>query len=107
MKKILKEIDLWRYRDVSPYMLSQGQQRRLGTASLFLYDCDILLLDEPTYAQDTENTVRIMNEVCTLAREKYISIVFSTHDTALAKAYADKIYEIKDGVMYEKTESCN
>lgn len=29
-EQILRNIRLWRYRDISPYMLSQGQQRRLG-----------------------------------------------------------------------------
>ena len=47
---MLRRIQLWRFRRLSPYMLSQGQQRRLGVAALLAYDCQVLVCDEPTYA---------------------------------------------------------
>lgn len=101
-REILKNIKLWRYREASPYILSQGQQRRLGTAALTAYDCRVLICDEPTYAQDRSNTVAIMDTLCRQAREKNITLIFSTHDMQLAKDYADVIFEISEGKMYEK-----
>ncbi len=104
-EEILRRIKLWRYRDISPYMLSQGQQRRLGTAALIAYDCHCLVCDEPTYAQDRRNTIAIMDALCRQAREKNIALIFSTHDRQLAKDYADEILEIKEGTLHAVTES--
>ena len=96
-EKILREIRLWRYRDISPYMLSQGQQRRLGVAALMVYPCKALLCDEPTYAQDRNNTVAIMKNLCKAARNNGVALIFSTHDRRLAEECADEILELRGG----------
>ncbi len=96
-EEILRGIQLWRYRDVSPYMLSQGQQRRLGVAALMAYPCKVLVCDEPTYAQDGRNTVAIMDALCRQAREHGVALIFSTHDRQLAQDYADQVLEMKGG----------
>ena len=96
-EEILRGIKLWRYRDISPYMLSQGQQRRLGVAALMAYPCKALVCDEPTYAQDRNNTAAIMDALCRQAREHGVALIFSTHDRQLAKDYADQILELKGG----------
>jgi len=101
-KRILKEIGLWRHRNLSPYMLSQGQQRRLGTAALLAYRCSILVCDEPTYAQDRNGVIAVMDELQRRVTEEGLTLVFSTHDTLLAENYADFIYEIREGRLYEK-----
>ena len=98
-EEILRGIRLWRYRDISPYMLSQGQQRRLGVAALMAYDCRCLVCDEPTYAQDRRSTVAIMDALCRLARERSVALIFSTHDRQLARDYADEILELKEGTL--------
>jgi len=104
-ESILREIDLWKYRNFSPYMLSQGQQRRLGVASLLAYDCEILICDEPTYAQDSDNTVSIMNALINKAKERGMTLIISTHDLKLAKYYAEVIIELKEGKLYEYSKS--
>ncbi len=101
-ESILRSIKLWRYRDISAYMLSQGQQRRLGTAALMAYECKVLLCDEPTYAQDRNNTIAIMDGLCRQAREHGAVLIFTTHDPALARDYSDKMFELKEGRLYEK-----
>jgi len=106
-EQILRAIELWAYRDVSPYILSQGQQRRLGTAAWMAYDCRVLVCDEPTYAQDRKNTLAIMDRLCRLARERQTALIFSTHDRQLARDYADVILELKEGTLYAADQSCN
>ena len=69
-EEILRRIGLWKYRDISPYLLSQGQQRRLGVAALMAYPCEVLVCDEPTYAQDRENTIAIMETLCRGAAQR-------------------------------------
>ena len=98
---ILRRIGLWAYRDVSVYVLSQGQQRRLGVAALLAYPCRVLVCDEPTYAQDRANTIELMNSLCRAAREQNLALIFSTHDRQLARDYADEILELKGGRLHE------
>ena len=98
---ILRRIGLWAYRDVSAYILSQGQQRRLGVAALLAYPCRVLVCDEPTYAQDRANTIELMRSLCSAARERRIALIFSTHDRQLARDYADEILELKGGRLHE------
>ncbi len=98
-EEILREIRLWRYRDISPYLLSQGQQRRLGVAALLAYDCEVLVCDEPTYAQDRRNTITIMENLCRKVRERNAAMIFSTHDEQLAKDYADEVLYLAGGKL--------
>lgn len=100
-EEILRRIHLWRYREISPYMLSQGQQRRLGVAALLTYPCSVLLCDEPTYAQDRDNTIAIMDALCAEVRRRGIAMIFTTHDKRLAAAYADRIWNLKGGRLCE------
>ena len=102
-EKLLREINLWNYRKVSPYRLSQGQQRRLGVAALLAIPCGLLVCDEPTYAQDRKNTIAIMDTLQNAARKKGISVIFSTHDRQLAKDYADISLEMTEGKLNEIT----
>ena len=103
-EKILRGIRLWPYRDFSPYMLSQGQQRRLGVAALLAYRCEILICDEPTYAQDWENTRRIMEALQKLVVERGLTLIFSTHDGRMARDYADCVEVLENGALYERDE---
>ena len=96
-KDILQEIGLWRHRKLSPYLLSQGQQRRLGTAALLAYPCDILICDEPTYAQDRSNVLAILETLQRRVVETGLTLIFSTHDTQLAESYADEIWIMREG----------
>ena len=104
-EKILRGIRLWRYRDVSPYLLSQGQQRRLGVAALMAYDCRVLVCDEPTYAQDRTNTMAVMDELCRAARSRRAALIFSTHDRQLAEDYGDVVLRLEGGKLHEAAQS--
>ncbi|MEG1393512.1 MAG: ATP-binding cassette domain-containing protein [Christensenellaceae bacterium] len=104
-EEILRSIKLWRYRAVSPYMISQGQQRRLGVAALLAYPCEVLVCDEPTYAQDAHNIIAIMDCLQQQVVKRGVTLIFSTHDRQLAKDYADIVYELKEGTLHEKLKS--
>ena len=99
--KLLDNYGLLKYIKYSPYMLSQGQQRRLAVLSILTGDQKILLLDEPTYGQDKKSTDAIMNQLMELVNEKELTIIFTTHDKELAYEYADKIYLIEGRELIE------
>lgn len=83
-------------RDKSPFILSQGQKRRLSVAAMLLTEQQILFLDEPTYGQDFENRHELMKDMKRL-NEGGTTIVMITHDLALTAEYADRVVELKDG----------
>ena len=88
--ELLASFDLLRYRKYSPYMLSQGQQRRLAVLSMLAGNQDILLLDEPTYGQDYENIYSIMTLLKKKSREG-LTIVYNTHNKKVAREFSDSI----------------
>ena len=80
----------------SPFVLSQGQKRRLSVASMLLTEQKILFLDEPTYGQDFENRHELMKDMCSLIHDG-ITIVMITHDLSLVRQYATRVVEIGEG----------
>lgn len=93
-EEILKYMGLWEYKDLSPFKLSQGQQRRLALAILFSIKHDLLILDEPTYGQDKENSIKIMNMIVEYINKYEPATIFTSHDSFIVENYAT----IKKGI---------
>ena len=102
IRNCLEEIGLWEYRNYSPYMLSQGQQRRLAVGALLAYECKVLLCDEPTYGQDKHSIEAIMKFLQRRVLNDGLTVIFSTHDLLLAESYGSYHYICKKGKFYEK-----
>lgn len=96
--KMLEQFHLSAYKKCSPYVLSQGQKRRLSVATMLLTGQEILFLDEPTYGQDLENKRELMSDMLEL-NSKGVTIVFITHDEDLIKEYARRVIYIEDGTV--------
>lgn len=79
----------------SPWLLSQGQQRRLAVLCMTVGDQQLLLIDEPTYGQDARNGKKVMDKLHELC-EKGVTCLFTSHDRELVDAYASQILEIKE-----------
>ncbi len=98
---LLKEYGLERYHRYSPYMLSQGQQRRLAVLSILAGRQQILFLDEPTYGQDYRSTMAIMDQLSRKVKNDGLTVIFITHDQELAEVWADKIYQLQGQRLVE------
>lgn len=90
---LLKEFELYRYRNFSPFSLSQGQQRKLAVLSMLGAGQKIILCDEPTYGQDNKTSIEIMEFLKRKADEDGITVVMVSHDRNLVFRYSDFIYE--------------
>ena len=95
-EEALRAYGLWQHRRYSPYMLSQGQQRRLAVLSVLSGGQRILFLDEPTYGQDHKSTHAIMQQLYEKTRREGLTVIFITHDQGLADRWADHIVWLKD-----------
>jgi energy-coupling factor transport system ATP-binding protein len=81
------------HKKYAPYMLSQGQQRRLAVLTMIAGAQEILLLDEPTYGQDYENICVMMKLLLEKAKSG-LTVLFATHNMAVAENFSHQIIKV-------------
>jgi len=91
--KLLSMFKLDDHKKYAPYMLSQGQQRRLAVLTMIAGAQDILLLDEPTYGQDYENICAMMELLLEKARSG-LTVVFATHNLTVAENFSHQVIKV-------------
>ena len=79
----------------NPFCLSWGQKRRLNLASIFSYNPDLLLVDEPFIGQDAQSVQRIF-EILHEFNKLGKTIVIVSHDLELLRANCTRIVELND-----------
>lgn len=77
-EKLLKFIDLARWRDSTITNLSGGMRHRVSLACSLLHKPELLLLDEPTVGVDPELRASFWDYFQTL-REKGVTVIITTH----------------------------
>lgn len=92
----LDKFDLIQNRKSNPFELSQGQKRRLSTASMMINGQSLLILDEPTYGQDKENLKKLVELLYEINKQE-VTILMITHDLNLVSSCCDKIIYIDSG----------
>ena len=103
-ENLLKEFELYKYRNFSPFSLSQGQQRKLAVLSMLGAGQKIILCDEPTYGQDNKTSIEIMEFLKRKADEDGITVVMVSHDRNLVFRYSDFIYETTSDKKIRRVE---
>ncbi|GAA1737299.1 ATP-binding cassette domain-containing protein [Microcella frigidaquae] len=82
---LLDRLGLRGLAPVSPYALSGGEQRRLSVATALAADPPVLLLDEPTFGQDSRTWAALVALIAE-HRDAGGAVVMATHDRALIAA---------------------
>ncbi|MBU2513752.1 ABC transporter ATP-binding protein [bacterium] len=88
----LKETNSWAFRNRSIDTLSDGEKQKVMIARALAQEPKILLLDEPTAFLDLVHKIKIFRLLKSLAREKQLSILISSHDFDIATRISDKIW---------------
>ena len=78
------------------HMLSQGQRKRASIAGALALLPEVLLLDEPTAGLDPEGVDNLLDHLDALHAEG-MTVVFSTHDLALARHWATEVAVMTEG----------
>ena len=84
-----------------PHQLSGGQRQRVAIAAALAAKPGILIADEATSALDMVVQAQIVSLLDELVREAGMTLIFITHDIALASGFADRVAIFKDGRLVE------
>jgi peptide/nickel transport system ATP-binding protein len=84
-----------------PHQLSGGQRQRVSIAGAIALEPKVLVADEPTTALDVIVQKQIMDLLDRLRKERGVTIVFITHDIALAAERSDHIAIMYGGQLME------
>jgi putative ABC transport system ATP-binding protein len=96
----LESVGLGDRIDHLPAELSGGQQQRVAIARAIVKDPEVLLADEPTGSLDEETRDDIMEVIERIWRDKGLTLVIVTHDSAVAKR-AQRRLHLKGGELRE------
>ena len=93
---VLQDVGLGHRLDNFPAQLSGGEQQRVSIARALAKNPKLLLCDEPTGALDYNTGKSILKLLQDMCREKGMTVIVITHNSALAPM-ADRLIKIKNG----------
>ncbi len=94
--KWLDRVGLAEWADRKVDALSKGMQQKIQLASVFQFDPDLVILDEPFSGLDPLN-VEVLREIIREENRRGCTIIFSTHMLAEAEKLCDSICLIDGG----------
>ncbi|WP_420819407.1 ABC transporter ATP-binding protein [Paenibacillus thalictri] len=100
----LRQFGLAAYAAAHPFQLSLGQKRRLSVAAAIGSGQQALLLDEPTFGQDAQNTFAILEKLESLRRQG-TAIVMVTHDMDIVNYFATTVWRVEAGKLSVEASS--
>jgi len=102
-RTILNDVGLGGRMNNFPAQLSGGEQQRVAIARALAKNPKLLLCDEPTGALDYETGKSILKLLQDTCRNKGVTVVVITHNTAIAPM-ADRVVKIKSGKVEAVTD---
>ena len=93
---VLQDVGLGHRLDNFPAQLSGGEQQRVSIARALAKNPKLLLCDEPTGALDYNTGKAILKLLQDTCREKGMTVIVITHNSAIAPM-ADRVIHIKNG----------
>ena len=81
--------------------LSGGQRQRLAIARALITRPRLVVADEITAMLDPSTRANLLRELKGIQSRSGFSMLFITHDLFLARKVADRVYEMREGLMTE------
>ena len=96
VERTLEALDLAHYADISPFLLSGGERKRVALAAVLAWEPDYLILDEPTIGQDYQQKERLRNFILQLNSQGK-AVVMVTHDVEFVAECNPKVVLMSKG----------
>lgn len=103
VKELIDVVGLGDRMNHKPVELSGGEQQRVAIGAALANDPPMILADEPTGELDTATAKIIVDYLREVNEDFGKTIIMVTHDPNAARA-ADRILNIRDGVIYTDVE---
>lgn len=103
VKKAIAKVglDYETYKDVSPFEISGGQQRRVAVAGILSMNPKVLVLDELTAGLDPIGREEIFKELMKIYEDDdELTIVLVSHSMEDVAEYVDRVIVMNDGKVY-------
>lgn len=97
IEELLRQFDLWPFRNVKCGLLSSGEQTRVALAKALLNRPRLLLLDEPTASLDPATAREIRTRIRALAAENAAGVLWTSHNMYEVEAVCDRVLFLSHG----------
>ncbi len=104
--QVLEEVGLGDRLGNFPAQLSGGEQQRVSIARAMAKNPKMMLCDEPTGALDYQTGKAILKLLQDMCREKNMTVIVITHNSALTPM-ADRVIRIKNGKVSKMTQNAH
>lgn len=102
LKEYYKNFYLEDMLDTPMKQLSKGTLQKAAVIQALLGEKDILFMDEPLSGQDIKSQQFFAQEI-KKQKKQGLSIIMACHEPFLIEELADKVYQIKDGMLIDGT----
>lgn len=97
-EKALELVALTAVAERHPYDLSPGERKRAALASVLAMDTPVIVLDEPTTAQD-HTGVALVGEIVEHLKERHKTVITITHDIDFCAEHFERVAVMAEGKL--------
>ncbi|WP_346885928.1 ABC transporter ATP-binding protein [Clostridium sp. UBA4395] len=91
LEKLLKNYNLWEFKDHYPRQLSGGMRQRVALIRTLALDPEVLLLDEPFSALDYQTRLNVSDEIYEIIKNEGKTAIMVTHDISEAVSMSSRV----------------
>lgn len=91
LEGLLKNYNLWEFKDHYPNQLSGGMRQRVALIRTLALDPEVLILDEPFSALDYQTRLNVSDEIYEIIKREGKTAIMVTHDISEAVSMSSKI----------------